>query len=198
MSVFKWLYFHQSCEVSSCCRHTGCTQVCPGATELVPLVLHTCHWIETNCWTAWRNKEDVEAQSHIPSLFLDYKTWSPNSSSPTTSPSSCVCFLTPPFCFRGEERPDRNVPFLHHRAARFVEWREAVSGLQFLASCLPCWFSINEMAWGGGEVSTGGGGGSEEESSILKPSWSELWYSATEAEVMCSWQEENKRQELEL
>lgn len=30
-------------------------------------------------------------------------------------------------------------------------------------------------------------GGSEEESSILKPSWSELWYSATEAGVMCSW-----------
>lgn len=42
------------------------------------------------------------------------------------------------------------------------------------------------------------GGGSEEESSILKPSWSELWYSATEAEVMCSWQEENERQKLEL
>lgn len=42
------------------------------------------------------------------------------------------------------------------------------------------------------------GGGSEEESSILKPSWSELWYSATEAEVMCSCQEENKRKELEL
>lgn len=45
------------------------------------------------CSTAWRNKEDLKIQPHIPSLFSDYKTWSPNSSAPPPPPPPPPVFV---------------------------------------------------------------------------------------------------------